>query len=58
MKMLAARIGRNMMCKVVCAGGKYSVANKLAKRMLQCLTNTSPTTAQLHLMVTVTGYLL
>lgn len=49
-KMLASGVGRNLMYPVLWGRGEYSVADKVAKRMLQCLTNTFPTTARLHRM--------
>ena len=46
----AAHVGRHLRHTVLWQGGAYSVADKHTKRMLQCITNTYPTYALLHLM--------
>lgn len=49
-KLTAAGVGRHLMHKVLWSSGPFSVADGVAKRMLQCITNTYPTKARLYQM--------
>jgi ribonuclease HI len=50
-KLTAVGVGREFLPTVVWADkGPYSVEDKVVKRMLQCITNTFPTQARLHIM--------
>lgn len=43
-------VGRHLWAGVLWQNGPYSVADKIAKRMLQCISNTYPTQKRLHTM--------